>query len=89
MFTYDDDFEFATNQAEYFLVDALAQRKQNIKLAFYLDNEKKPFATVSLGRQKKAEIWSTVKSRCVNLSKKNISGKHKLRFQVIICKHGA
>lgn len=83
MFTYDDDFEFATNQAEYFLVDALAQRKQNIKLAFYLDNEKKPFATVSLGRQKKAEIWSTVKSRCVNLSKKNISGKHKLRFQVV------
>lgn len=83
MFTYGDDFQFDGSQAEYFLVDALAQRKKNVKLAFYLDNEMKPFATVSLGRQKKAEIWSTVKSRCVNLSGKKISGSHKLRFQVV------
>jgi uncharacterized repeat protein (TIGR02543 family) len=83
MFTYGDDFRFDDRQTEYFLIDALAQRKKNVKLAFYLDDEKKPFATVSLAKQKKAEIWSTVKSRCVNLSGKKISGKHKLRFQVV------
>lgn len=83
VFSYGDGFVFEKNQVEYLLVDALAERRKKIELAFYLDNDKKPFATISLGKQKKAEIWSTVKSRCVNLAEKKLSGSHKLRFKVV------
>lgn len=83
VFSYGDGFLFDGNQVEYLLVDALAERKKKVALAFYLDNDKKPFATVSIAKQKKAEIWTTVKSRCVNLSDKKITGSHKLRFKVV------
>ncbi len=83
VFTYGESLKFEKNQIPYFFVDALAQRRKKISLAFYLDKEKKPFATVALAKQKKEGIWSTVRNRCVNLSGKKISGNHTLRFRVV------
>lgn len=83
VFTFTDAFTFGKDQAGYLLVDALAERKKNIKLAFYLDNEKEPFATVAPIKQKKDDLWSTVKNRCTNLEGKNVTGTHRLSFRVI------
>ena len=82
VFSFKDSFAFGKEQADYLVVDALAERKKNVKLDFYLDNEKTAFATVALGRQKKKELWSSVMSRCVKLGKKELSGTHKLSFKV-------
>lgn len=81
VFSLKDSFVFGKEQADYLLVDALAERKKNIKLDFFLDNEKTAFATVELGRQKKKELWSTVMNRCIRLDKTKLTGSHKLSFR--------
>ncbi len=82
-FQFGETYDFGSEQADYFLVDALAERRKNIKLAFYLDDDKEPFTIIQLAKQKKKGDWSTVKNRCINLAKENITGKHTLSFQVI------
>lgn len=82
VFSLGDAFAFGKKGPDYLVVDALAERKKNITLAFYLDNAKTPFATVALGKQKRKENWSTVKNRCVRLQQSDISGTHKLSFKV-------
>lgn len=83
VFSYGTSFDFGLNKPEYLLVDALAERKKRIEIAFYWDNESKPFVTVNLAKQKKKEIWSTVKNRCAKLSGYRGMGVHKLRFKVM------
>lgn len=83
VFSYGTSFDFALDKAEYLIVDALAERKKKIDIAFYWDDDSKPFATVNLAKQKKKEIWSTIKNRCVKLSGNSKIGIHKLRFKVI------
>lgn len=83
VFQYGASIDFGQESADYLVIDALAKRKKKIKLAFYLDDAAEPFVTVSLAKQKKKEIWSTVKNRCVSLSDTKITGSHKLSFRVI------
>ncbi len=83
VFSYGASFDFALDKAEYLIVDALAERKKKIDIAFYWDDDSKPFATLNLAKQKKKEIWSTTKNRCVKLSGNSEIGVHKLRFKVI------
>jgi len=82
-FRFGETYDFGSEQADYFLVDALAERRKNIKLAFYLDDDKEPFTTIQLAKQKKKGDWSTVKNRCINLANEKITRKHTLSFQVI------
>lgn len=81
VFTFENSFDFGAIPAEYLVIDALAERKKNIELALYLDDAKEAFATVKLARQKKDEIWSTVKTRTVKFPR--LTGKHKLHFKVV------
>ncbi len=83
VFRYGDTYDFGQDTADYLIVDALAERKKNLQLAFYLDDADTPFATVSLAKQKKKEIWSTVKNRCVNLESAGITGSHTISFRVL------
>ena len=83
VFSYGTSINFRLNRPEYLIVDALAERKKNIEVAFYWDNESKPFITVNLAKQKKKEIWSTIKNRCVKLPGDSRIGAHTLRFKVI------
>jgi uncharacterized repeat protein (TIGR02543 family) len=89
VFQYGDAFDFKQEQASYLIVDALAQRKKSIALEFYFDEESTPFATVNLAKQKKAEIWSTVKNRCANLDESKATGSHTLRFKVVTEEKGS
>lgn len=89
VFTYGEIYDFGEERADYLVVDALAERKKKIGIAFYLDDEKEPFTTVMLAKQKKKEIWSTVKNRCTHLSKEKVTGKHRLSFKVITQETGS
>lgn len=82
VFSLGDTFVFGQKGPDYLVIDALAERKKNMELAFYLDDAKKPFATIALGKQKRKEIWSTVKNRCARLDQPDVSGKHKISFKV-------
>lgn len=82
-FQFGETYDFGGEKADYFMVDALAERRKNITLAFYLDDNKEPFTTIQLAKQKKKGVWSSVKNRCINLAKEKITGKHTLSFQVI------
>lgn len=82
VFSFGDSFSFGQDGPDYLVVDALAERKKNIALAFYLDDAGTPFATVTLGKQKRKEIWSTVMNRCTRLEASAMSGTHKLSFKV-------
>lgn len=83
VFQYGGSFDFGQESADYLVIDALAERKKKIQLAFYLDDDAEPFVTVTLARQKKKEVWSTVKNRCVSLADAGITGSHKISFRVI------
>lgn len=83
VFQYGDAYQFGQETADYLIVDALAERKKNIQLAFYMDDEATPFATVSLAKQTRKEIWSTVKNRCANMEDAGITGTHSISFRVI------
>lgn len=87
-FQFGESYDFGSETADYLLIDALAERRKNAELAFFLDDDKEPFVTVQLARQKKKESWSTVKNRCINLSKEKITGKHTLSFQVVTKEQG-
>lgn len=80
-FTFENSFDFGTIPAEYLIIDALAERKKDIELNLYLDDDREAFANVKLARQKKEEIWSTVKTRSIKIAK--LTGKHKLHFKVV------
>lgn len=83
VFEYGDAFDFQERSPEYMLIDGLAERKKKISLAFYLDDEKEPFVTVTFAKQKKKENWSTVKNCCINVENRKITGKHRISFRVI------
>lgn len=83
VFQYGGSFDFGQESADYLVIDALAERKKKIQLAFYLDDSAEPFTTVTLAKQKKKEVWSTVKNRCVSLADAKITGSHKVSFRVI------
>ncbi|MDO4166383.1 MAG: CotH kinase family protein [Eubacteriales bacterium] len=83
VFRYGDTYDFGQETADYLIVDALAERKKNVQLELYVDDAASPFATVTLAKQKRKEIWSTVKNRCVNLEAAGITGTHTLSFRVI------
>lgn len=53
VFSYGASFDFALDKAEYLIVDALAERKKKIDIAFYWDDDSKPFATLNLAKQKR------------------------------------
>lgn len=82
VFSFGDSFVFGQEGADYLVVDALAQRKKNIAVTFFLDDASTPFATVTLGKQKRKEIWSTVKNRCAHLGQSEMAGTHKLSFKI-------
>lgn len=87
-FQFGENYDFGSETADYLLIDALAERRKNVELAFFLDDAKEPFVSVPLARQKKKDSWSTVKNRCINLSKEKITGKHTLSFQVVTKEQG-
>jgi len=82
-FTFTQDFDFGSEEAEYIIVDGLAERKKNTFLQFYLDGEKEPFASVKLNCQKRKDYWNISKNSCGNIKDRNISGKHKVSFKVV------
>lgn len=87
-FQFGESYDFENEQADYLMIDAIAERRKDIELAFYLDGNSQPFTTVKLARQKKKGVWTTVKNRCINLSKEKITGKHTLSFQVVTKEQG-
>lgn len=82
-FTFTDAFDFGEKTADYLLVQGLAERKKKMRLAFYLDDETTPFATVLLKKQKKENQWNAGKMLCENLNALRLSGKHHLSFSVL------
>lgn len=87
-FQFGESYDFGNEQADYLMIDALAERRKDIRLAFYLDGNSEPFTTVQLAKQKKKGLWTSVKNRCINLTKEKITGKHTLSFQVITKEQG-
>lgn len=83
VFAYGDAVDFQERSPEYMLIDGLAERKKKISLAFYLDDEKEPFVTFTLAKQRRKENWSTVQNRCVNVGNQKMTGKHRISFRVI------
>lgn len=82
-FTLASGFRFDGNAVGRLEVDGLAPKGTNLSLAFYLDDETEPFATISLGKQKKSGKWDYEDSRTVDVLGKQIKGEHQISFQVI------
>lgn len=82
-FMFVDPFNFDGNQISLLRVDALSERANKLKLAFFIDDETEPFAEVSATRQKRSGKWDTVHETAVNVSAKNIIGTHNIYFKVL------
>ncbi len=82
-FTLVSGFRFNGNAVGRLEVDGLAPKGTDVSLAFYLDDETEPFATVSLGKQKKSGKWNYEGDRTVDVLGKQIKGEHQISFQVI------
>ena len=82
-FTFTEAFDFGEKTADYLLIQGMAERKKKMQLAFYLDDETTPFATVLLKKQKKENQWSAGKMLCENLNAIQLSGRHRLSFSVL------
>ena len=81
-FTFEEEIDFGTQSPGYIVVDGLACKKEKLSLQFYLDNDKKAFASVNLNAQKRKDYWNLVKNVCQNVKNRNITGKHKISFKV-------
>lgn len=84
VFQLGSSFDFGTESADYLVIDALAERKKKMQLAFYLDDATDPFVTVTPARQRKKDDWSVSKNRCVSLADAGITGSHRLSFRVVL-----
>lgn len=81
-FTFQKDFDFSSLTAGNLIVDGVAQKKRDVKLKFYLDDSSKSFASVSLCKQKRDDVWKIARNYCADLSEMKITAKHKLSFQI-------
>lgn len=82
-FIFEEEIDFGTQSPGYIVVDGLACKKEKILLKFYLDNEKKEFASVKLNPQKRKDYWNLVKNVCQDIKARKITGKHKISFKVV------
>ena len=82
VFTFSEAFDFQKGVVGRLELDAMCTKDNMLKAAFYLDQEKEPFATVQMAKQKKKGKWYT-KSRSVSVYDKKITGVHTVSFKII------
>ncbi len=77
-FNFDDE-----NQVSRIRFQAMTARKTQATVECYLDDETVPLASFELNDQKKSNNWDLgTKDYCLDISKKNITGKHHISFKV-------
>ncbi len=81
-YTFNKEFDFGKDQVSRLVIDGLAEKKKKAVISFYLDDEKEAFAKVKLNNQKRDDVWVFSKNKCVELTDKHITGKHKLSFKI-------
>lgn len=82
-FTFEEEIDFGTQSPGYIVADGLANKKKNLELSFYLDNEEEPFVSVKLNSIKRKDYWNYKKNACQSIKNKNITGKHKVSFRAV------
>lgn len=82
-FTLASGFRFDRNAVGRLEVDGLAPKGTAVSIAFYLDDETEPFATIALGTQKKAGKWTYEGDRTADVLAKQIKGEHRVSFQIL------
>ncbi len=79
--TFSQAFDFSNYKPGFVIVNALSERKKPAKVSIYLDNETTPLGTISVPRQRGKDKWDYRKNYSVNISGKNITGKHTVRLK--------
>ena len=82
-FTFGEKIDFGAQCPGYIIVDALANKQKDMELQFYLDDEKEYFTSVKLNSIKRKNYWDYKKNTCKDIKEKNITGIHKVSFQVV------
>ncbi len=82
-FKVDKTFNFDGGIVSRFSFDGLTVRGTKATLAFYLDDEIDPFATISLYRQKKKGDWKYSKDFSIDISDRKLTGEHTVSFKVL------
>lgn len=79
-FTIDRQVDFSKN-SRYIVFSAIAERKREISISFFLDDSAESFAKINLSRQNRKNVWTNNDNKCVRLDTEKISGKHKISFR--------
>lgn len=82
-FIFEEETDFGTQSPGYIIVDAVANKKKNMELLFYLDDEKEHFASVKLNPIKRKNYWNYTRNTSGCISGRKINGRHKVSFKVV------
>lgn len=74
---------FDGNAVDRFSFDATAKKGEKAEVAFYLDDNEKPFITENLYKQKKKNTWEFSKEFTKNIADLKLTGNHKLSFKIL------
>ncbi|MCI9077704.1 MAG: hypothetical protein HFH68_02105 [Lachnospiraceae bacterium] len=82
-FKFEEEIDFGTQSPDYIVVDAVANKKKNMELLFYLDDEKEHFASVKLNPIKRKNYWDYTRNTSSHINGRKITGKHKVSFKAV------
>ena len=78
------EFDFSDGAVSRVRVQAMTQRKTKATLSCYLDGSTTPLASFALKPQKKSSSWDMgTQDYCLDISKLNLTGRHKVTFKII------
>ncbi|MCR4604972.1 MAG: CotH kinase family protein [Eubacterium sp.] len=77
-----NEVDFSAGKVGRVIFDGLCERKKQAVLNLYLDGDTTPFASIDINVQNGKDIWTKKKNASIDISSKNITGKHKLRMKI-------
>lgn len=81
-FSITKKFNFGTSTISRFTIDGLATKKKNLNIDFYLDDQKTPFQSTTLLKQKKDNTWTFDGDVTADVTSLALTGEHTLSWRI-------
>ncbi|MEE3468479.1 MAG: CotH kinase family protein [Eubacterium sp.] len=79
---FEQAFDFGKYKPGFLIVNGLSERKKEAAVSVYLDSETTPLGSVIIPAQRGKDKWNYNKNNSVDISGKNITGKHTVRLKI-------
>lgn len=80
--SFTQEFDFSAAKPGFVVLNALSERKKPAKVSVFLDSESTPVGSISIPKQRGKDKWDYSKNYSVDISSRNITGKHKVRLKI-------